>query len=204
MMSSPLDPAADPAPRTAGRPRDQRIDDAVLAATAELLAEVGYAKLSIAAVAARAGTHKPAVYRRWSTKAQLVHEAAFPDRGAAFIPDTGDLRADLTSIVEGAVDLFAQPVVRAAVPGLLAEFAADPELHAQLLARLSGQVWGGIGDRFAVAAERGEVRAGIDPSVVLELVGGAALLALLTRPAGALDEPWITSTVSVLMEGIAP
>ena len=85
MMSSP--PALHrPAPvptAPAGRPRDQRIDDAVLAATAELLQEVGYAGLSIAAVAARAGTHKPAIYRRWPTKAQLVHEAAFPDEGRA-------------------------------------------------------------------------------------------------------------------------
>ncbi len=203
-MSSPPALTADLAPRTAGRPRDRRIDDAVLAATADLLVDVGYTKLSIAAVAARAGTHKPAIYRRWSTKAQLVHEAAFPDRAEAFIPDTGDLRSDLRAIVGGAVDLFAQPVVRAAVPGLLAEFAAHPDLHAQLLARLSDQVWGAIGDRFAAAAERGEVRPGVDPWVVLELVGGAALLALMTRPLDALDESWIRSTVSILMEGIAP
>ncbi len=176
----------------------------MLAATAELLIEVGYTKLSIAGVATRAGTHKPAIYRRWATKAQLVHEAAFPGGEVATIPDTGDLLADLTVIVGGAVELFARPVVRAALPGLLAEFTADPDVHLRLLERLSDQVWGAIGDRFAVAAERGEVRPGIDSAVVLELVGGAALLALMTRSPNALDERWIRSTVSVLMEGIAP
>ena len=81
-------------------------------------------------------------------------------------------------MVRGAVELFARPVVRAAVPGLLAEFAADPDLHAQLLERFSDQVWGAMRDRVAAATDRGELRPGIDPSVVLELVGGAALLAL--------------------------
>jgi AcrR family transcriptional regulator len=193
-----------PTPRPAGRPRDRRIDDAVLAATAELLEEVGYARLSIAAVAARAGTHKPAIYRRWPSKAQLVHEAAFPDDGTAFIPDTGDLRDDLTSMVRGAVELFARPVVRAAVPGLLAEFATDPDLHGRLLERVSDQVWGAMRDRVAIATDRGELRPGVDSSVVLELVGGAALMALLTRAPDDLAEPWVRSTVSVLMEGIAP
>ena len=110
---------------------------------------MGYARLSIAAVATRAGTHKPAIYRRWPSKAQLVPEAAFPDDRTTLIPDTGDLRDDLTSMVRGAVGLFARPVVRAAVPGLLAEFATDPDLHAQLLERFSTQVWGAMRDRVA-------------------------------------------------------
>ena len=60
-----------------GRPRDARIDAAALDAAAALLLEVGYADLTLAAVAARAGTSRPAVYRRWPTKAHLVHEAVF-------------------------------------------------------------------------------------------------------------------------------
>ena len=62
----------------AGRPRDPRIDSAILSATAELLVQMGYSNLSLAAVAERAGTTKSALYRRWSSKAELVHEAAFP------------------------------------------------------------------------------------------------------------------------------
>ena len=58
-------------------------------------------------------------------------------------------------------------------------------------------------DRVAVATDRGELRPGVDSSVVIELVGGAALMALLTRPPDDLGEQWVQSTVSVLMEGIA-
>ena len=59
---------------TTGRPRDPRIDDAVIEATIDLLEQVGYLQLTISAIADRAGTNKPAIYRRWPTKAHLVHE----------------------------------------------------------------------------------------------------------------------------------
>lgn len=59
----------------AGRPRDASIDDAVLDATLRQLAREGFSALSIAAVAAEAGTSRPAVYRRWPDKASLVVDA---------------------------------------------------------------------------------------------------------------------------------
>ena len=65
--------SVDKAAPGAGRPRDPRIDAAILAATAELLVTIGYSNLSLAAVAERAGTTKSALYRRWSSKAELVH-----------------------------------------------------------------------------------------------------------------------------------
>jgi AcrR family transcriptional regulator len=188
---------------TVGRPRDRRIDAAVLRATVELLEEVGYARLSIAAVAARAATTKPAVYRRWPSKAWLVHEAAFPTEDATLVPETDDLAADLAAMVRGAVDLFSRPVVRVALPGLLAELASDPELHAGLQARLSDQVWGAMRRRVAAATARGALRPGVDASAVLEVVAGAALVALLVRPPGELDERWVRATVEILMKGIA-
>jgi AcrR family transcriptional regulator len=58
-----------------GRPRSAAIDEAVLAAVRRQLAEGGYASLSFAAVAAEAGTTRPAIYRRWATKAALAESA---------------------------------------------------------------------------------------------------------------------------------
>ncbi|PRC48879.1 TetR family transcriptional regulator, partial [Mycobacterium sp. ITM-2017-0098] len=58
-----------------GRPRDGRIDAAIIAATRELILQTGYSALSLSAIAARAGTTTAAIYRRWSGKVHLVHEA---------------------------------------------------------------------------------------------------------------------------------
>jgi hypothetical protein len=110
----------------AGRPRDRGIDEAILRATAELLVSVGYAALTLAAVAQRAGTTKTALYRRWSSKAQLVHEAAFPAPVTTLIPESGDLTTDIRALIAGSRSIFTDPVTRAALPGLLGEVGADP------------------------------------------------------------------------------
>lgn len=61
--------------RPAGRPRDAAIDEAVLDETLRQLARDGFAGLSLASVAAAAGTSRPAIYRRWPDKEALVVDA---------------------------------------------------------------------------------------------------------------------------------
>src|ERR1700746_2144351 len=94
-------PSVDKAPG-AGRPRDPRIDAAILTATADLLVHIGYSNLTLAAVAERAGTTKTALYRRWSSKAELVHEAAFPVAPTALAGRGGDMGADPRGVSAGA------------------------------------------------------------------------------------------------------
>lgn len=122
----------------AGRPRDPRIDAAILAATADLLVQIGYSNLTLAAVAERAGTTKTALYRRWSSKAELVHEAAFPVAPTALVSPAGDMAADLQAMIAAARDVFTTPVVRAALPGLVADMSADAELNARVMSRFAG------------------------------------------------------------------
>src|SRR5689334_8191804 len=120
-----------------GRPRNPLIDEAVLRAAAELVVEVGYADLTIAAIAERAGTSKPAIYRRWPSKAHLVHEAVFPMSDATELPDTGSLHGDMREMMRRTVGVLTTPAARAALPGLVGEMAADPTLHAALLERFA-------------------------------------------------------------------
>ena len=94
---------ADGRPR-AGRRRDPSRDEAILAATLATFAEEGYAGVSIEGVAARAGVGKATIYRRCASKAQLVVEAVRV--GACLndhLPDTGDLRSDLASMLRAMV-----------------------------------------------------------------------------------------------------
>ncbi|ORV18026.1 TetR/AcrR family transcriptional regulator [Mycobacterium celatum] len=186
----------------AGRPRDPRIDAAILAATAELLVQIGYSNLTLAAVAERAGTTKTALYRRWSSKAELVHEAAFPVAPTALAGPGGDIAADVRAMIAAARDVFTSPVVRAALPGLVADMTADSELNARVVARFA-DVFTAVRVRLIEAVERGEVHPDVDPDRLVELIGGATLLRLLLRPDEELDDVWVDQTAAILVHGVA-
>jgi AcrR family transcriptional regulator len=184
-----------------GRPRDPRIDSAVLRSTVDLLGETGYAELSVDAIARRAGTSKPAIYRRWPSKAHLVHEAVFPLSDATGIPDTGSLAGDVREMVRRTVTVLTTPAARAALPGLIGEMAADLTLHAALLERFGDILARGLSERLADAAARGDVRPDVAAADLAEALGGITFLALLTRGA-ALDDAWVERTATLILKGI--
>ena len=184
-----------------GRPRDLRIDDAVLRATVELLGKSGYADLSVDAIARRAGTSKPAIYRRWPSKAHLVHEAAFPINEATELPDTGSLAGDVREMVRRSADVLTTPAARAALPGIVAEVATDPTLHAKLLERFGDILASGLTDRLDDARARGEVRPDVRAADVVEAIAGITLMALLTRNE-ALTDAWVERTAALITKGI--
>jgi AcrR family transcriptional regulator len=184
-----------------GRPRDPRIDDAVLRATVELVGKTPYAVLSVDAIARRAGTSKPTIYRRWPSKAHLVHEAVFPLDDATELPDTGTLTGDVREMVRRTVEVLTAPAAIAALPGLVGEMAVDLTLHAALLERFSGILSTGLTDRLNDAAARGEVRPDVTAADLTEAVAGITFLRLLTRGA-TLDDAWIDRTTTLITRGI--
>jgi AcrR family transcriptional regulator len=185
-----------------GRPRDLRIDDAVLRATVELLGKFGYADLSVDAIARRAGTSKPAIYRRWPSKAHLVHEAAFPINEATELPETGSLAGDVREMVRRSAGVLTQPAARAALPGIVAEVATDPTLHAKLLERFGDILASGLTDRLDDARGRGEVRPDVTAADLVEAIAGITLMALLTRNE-ALTDAWVERTAALITKGIS-
>lgn len=124
-----------------GRPRDPAKDVAVLTAVRELLVEVGYQGTTVLAVARRAGVGAPTIYRRWPTKEDLVEDAAFGHVGPVPVPDpTGDLRADLRAWVTLFLGRLADPVTRAALPGLLIAYHHDESIYERLALRAESDV----------------------------------------------------------------
>ena len=93
------EPGAEPS--RSSRRRGTKLEDALLDAAWEELQEIGYTRLTMEAVAARAGTSKPVLYRRWPNRAQLVL-AVFRRQAASIVedvPDTGDLREDTLAVL---------------------------------------------------------------------------------------------------------
>ena len=184
-----------------GRPRDPRIDGAVLGATVELLAETGYAGLLVSAIAQRAGTSKPAIYRRWPSKAHLVHEAVFPIGAATELPDSGSPPEVLREMVRRTMTFLTTPAARAALPGLVAEMATDPTLHSALLERFAGIFAGVMAEWLAASVTSGAIRADVTATELAEAIAGLTLIALLTRPS-ELDDAWVDRTTTLLLKGI--
>jgi AcrR family transcriptional regulator len=166
--------------RTAGRPRDPRLDEAISQATIDLLAQCGYEAFSMEAVAAKAGTTKTAIYRRWPSKAALVADVfATRAKTRVVIPDTGNLRGDLLAHVRWVITTLTREPVGRAVLSMVVAAATHPDL-AELLQqgwlRLRRQVVTAI---LAAAVARGELRPGFDADLTTDLLLGPIYYRLL-------------------------
>lgn len=185
-----------------GRPRDAAIDDSVLQATRDLLVHEGYAAVTMNAVARRAGTTKTALYRRWASKTELVHEAVLPNGvdGIAALDD--DPRTAVGQMLRWTRDRFTEPAMRAALPGIVADLRGDPTLAGRILERFA-PTFAVLDTHLAEARRRGRVAAEADPMTVSQVIGGAVIAALLIDPSALLDDDWVSRTADLLAAGIA-
>jgi AcrR family transcriptional regulator len=120
------------ASRAKGRPRSAAADLAILDATREALAELGWGGLTMGHVATRAKVAKTTLYRRWPSKNELVVDAVASLFDELVMPDLGNLRADIEAVVTQFADLLARPETQAALLALFAEGTRDPLLHRRI------------------------------------------------------------------------
>lgn len=164
--------------RQGSRP-DPSIDEAVLATTRKLLVDRGYAATSIDLIATTAGVSRPTIYRRWKSKALLVHEAVFPDLDPAAPSD--DIAAEITRLCRGAYLLFRDPAVRESIPGLLTELRADSGIRRLMTERLDAAARTQLASLVDDAAAQGLARRHLDVDTVMDAIGGAAMYAVCVR-----------------------
>jgi AcrR family transcriptional regulator len=142
------------------RRRGKVLEAAIFEVVFQELAETGYVNFSIERVAARAGTSKPVIYRRWPTRARLVYAALRASRpGLSFeTPDTGTVRGDVMLIlrrIAEMVDALSPEVIFGLIAELLHEsdsslFAEVHERNAKIMMEILDR---GIG-RGEIAAEK--------------------------------------------------
>ena len=168
--------------RNPGRPRDPAIHEAIAAACRELIVELGYAGLTIEAVAERAGVGRPTIYRRWPSKAHLVWDVLFTtSTDATLIGDTADLRADVEIWVRTTVDFFSQLDVARAFPGLLVDRSVEDDWHAHLRDPVRAAVLA----RLRRGVADGDLRPDADLAAIFDLVTGFAVYrAMVPQPVG--------------------
>ena len=160
--------------RSPGRPPDLEKRRAIIDATLEVLAEVGFASLTIDAVAQRAGSNRALIYRVWESKTVLVRDALFGSATDLVVPDTGALRGDLRSFVGQLVATLTRPSHLMGVPGLTVELLSDPELARDTYQRFIRPGEAGFEIIIERARARSEVGETPHPRIVNNLVSGMA------------------------------
>ncbi|MFI9407565.1 TetR/AcrR family transcriptional regulator [Nocardia sp. NPDC052316] len=155
--------------------RSERARAAIIAAATELIREVPYAKLTVEAIAARAGVGKQTIYRWWPSKGAVVFDAmleldAGPD-GLA-LPNTGDIGADLRALLHGSIAALADPGFESFLRAMYIEIQQDPEIGAAYRERLLLPQRAAIADRLAAGVQSGELRPDLDLDLATDLLLG--------------------------------
>jgi AcrR family transcriptional regulator len=154
--------------RRRGRPRDPGVDAAIRAATADLLGEVGYARLTMDLVAERAGVSKPSLYLRWPNKVALVADALqHRARAVPEVPDTGSLPGDMRAFLTAL--LRSRHEASRALAAVAGEIATNPQLRKAWHRGLAGMLTGCLRTIVARAVERGELPADADVELLSQL-----------------------------------
>jgi AcrR family transcriptional regulator len=158
------------------RPLDPTRDAAILQAALEGLAELGYDRLSMDEIAARARAGKGALYRRWSSKAELIVAAivAWREQLAPIeIPDTGSLAGDFEALL-ALVPNFDEAARRqmGVLLGLAGAASRDPELREPMANDVLGRPRRVLSTVLQRAVQRGEIPPDVDLALIPDILVG--------------------------------
>jgi AcrR family transcriptional regulator len=188
-----------------GRPRSETAHQAVLAAAAELLLDHGLPAVSMDAVAERAGVSKATVYRWWPTKEALALDMLFT-QWAAVTPlrsETGSLRGDLIALLRAWARLASGRPYGRIVAALLAQAQANPVFSAEYQRRMLDPRQHQARAILTQAIARGEIAAGTNVEVAIDLLYGPLYHRLLHGHA-PLDDQFVDDVVEMVLRGISP
>jgi AcrR family transcriptional regulator len=184
-----------PGTPTRGRPRDPQRRAAILQAALALVAEVGYDRATIDAIATRAGVSKPTLYRRWPHgKPELVADA-IRERHAqgGTPPDTGSLRGDLLALIAIQTGQLLEDVHLAC--GLLTEMRTSAELAAVMREHVISEERHRVDELVTRATARGELPAGIPVSPLFADVAGSIVFTRVTITGEPVDRAFAEELV---------
>ncbi|MET9214728.1 MULTISPECIES: TetR-like C-terminal domain-containing protein [unclassified Nocardia] len=189
-------------PRPRGRPRDTTVDERVLDAAVEELADKGIAEFSITAVAARARAAKRSIYARWPQREDLILAAMSTLAAGLVPPHTGTISGDLTVLLDQIAAVFVEPRLTI-LQRCTAEIAEYPDMYAAFKRDSIDRCLAAIEDALRDAVTRGEVRGDIDATVVAETITGALMLRAAHPPSG-LPAERRQDLVRLVLDGARP
>jgi len=186
--------------------RSQTSRRAILTSAFDLVAESGYGKLSIEAIAARAGVGKQTIYRWWPSKGAVLLDALLmlsegQDEQLMALPDTGDLEADLKLVLHATVAELNDPRYAEPMRALTSELMHDPALAADYVERLDRPMQELKKDRLRSAQRAGQLAADLDLDVAVDLLFGPPLKRWLMH-GGPLTDEYADAVVETALAGL--
>ncbi|MBD1999049.1 TetR/AcrR family transcriptional regulator [Leptolyngbya sp. FACHB-541] len=168
--------------KSPGRPRSTVSHEAMLKAVLELLSEVGFEAMSIEAIATRAGVGKTTIYRRYSSKDELVADAIESIREEVLIPDTGNLWSDIDALIENAAQITLTSLGRQTVAMIISSASSNSgfaQIYWEKYLQPRRQAFAMVIER---AKARNEVSKDLDAGLVFDVMSGIMLYALIFPP----------------------
>lgn len=184
----------------AGRPRCAETDDRILDATLRQLADMGYARMSVDAIAEAAGTTKPTIYRRWPSKEALAVAALAHLQAEDQPQPTGSTKADLIALLRDFRKKLLRPNGMSMIGTLLAEEQHTPQLLALFREKIVTPRRKGLMSILLAAKARREIAADADVDAAVNMLVGSFYARYLTGEAIARD--WPERVVSILVAGL--
>ena len=186
-----------------GRPREARTGRAIVAATLELIAELGVDGFRMEDVAVCAGVGKAAIYRRYASKDELVVATVAALVSEIELPDTGSTREDLLALMRDAVAVYRDPIHAGVMPGLVGAMRQRPELARAVRDDFLAARRNALRAVLERGVARGELRADLDVELALDVLGGPLFYRLLIT-GGPLDEHLAEGVADLILRGFAP
>ena len=153
--------------------RRARSEQSILDATRDLLGETGFGSLTVEGVAARAGVAKTTIYRRYRSRTDLALAVLLGMvDDVSTRPYSDDTGTELMRLVDRTVQLMSSTVMGRIMKGLVSEVAADPELARVYRERVVSHRVADVKALVDRGVSRGELRAGLDPEMVTDLLLG--------------------------------
>ncbi|MEV6060939.1 TetR/AcrR family transcriptional regulator [Nocardia asteroides] len=190
-------------PRPRGRPRDDTVDQRVLAAAVEELADKGIAEFSITSVATRARAAKRSIYARWPRREDLILAGMSTLAAGLVPPHTGTVTDDLAVLLDQIAAVFVEPRL-SILQRCAAEIADYPQMYAAFQRDSVDRCLAAIEDVLHDAIARGEVRADIRPATVADVITGMIAFRATTHPADVLPDDRRRELTALLLEGLNP
>ncbi len=191
---------SDATKKSLGRPRSNQSHQAILQATLKLLAEVGFERMSIEAIATCAGVGKTTIYRRYNSKEELVADAIESLRAEVVIPDTGTLWGDMDALIHNAAQITLNPVERQAVAMIISSASSNSQfaqIYWTKYLQPRRQAFEVVIER---AKTRNEVQENLDPALVFDTISGIMLYAQIFQPTSESWEDYIRRALHLILK----